>query len=276
MYCTCNISGSPAWQRPRPVWLRNRKWRAQGKDLAAESQVEAVQGAYEAAQSQLRSRKQSWPRPGAVRLLANHRALRWRCDSALRQSGALMQAGTTLRRPRRWSGFRMKTFSAGDSGARILCEVHPGGDPVEVRIPSLDKTVHGKVTRFSVDVNGYQNDAHGSRYSQSRQSAGPRRLCGSCADSESERQRACRAAAGNQAARRQDLGVCRRLRTIASKTGRSLWASRRPTTSRLPAACAQGEQVVVSDRSGLKAGELVKPKPVEAAGLRRHAQQSQQ
>jgi RND family efflux transporter MFP subunit len=128
---------------------------AQGKDLAASAQVDAGQAALEAAQSQLAAAKAKLvhdkslydysritaPFPGVV-------------TERYANLGTLVQAGTgsstqamPLVRLSEDDLFRL-VIPVPEAYVRYIRV----GDPVNVRVPSLNRTFPGKVARFSVDV----------------------------------------------------------------------------------------------------------------------------
>jgi len=128
---------------------------AQGKDLAAASQVDAGQAAVEAAQSKLASSQSKLAHDQALfaysRITAPFAGV---VTERYANLGTLMQAGTgsstqalPLVRLSQDSLFRL-VIPVPESDVRYIRV----GDPVEVRVPSLNRTVPGKVTRFSVDV----------------------------------------------------------------------------------------------------------------------------
>jgi RND family efflux transporter MFP subunit len=128
---------------------------AQGKDLAAASQVDAGQAALEAAQSQLGAvqaklihdqslfdySKITAPFPGVV-------------TQRYANLGTLVQGGTTS------STQAMPIVRLSEDDLfRLVIPVPESyvqfihiGDPVAVSVPSLNRTLPGKVARFSVDV----------------------------------------------------------------------------------------------------------------------------
>src|SRR5271165_1418698 len=128
---------------------------AQGKDMAASSQVDAGQAALEAAQSQLSVAKAKLahdqslfdyskitaPFPGVV-------------TERYANLGTLVQAGTGS------STQAMPIVRLSEDDLfRLVIPVPEAyvryirvGDPVDVRVPSLNRTLPGKVARFSVDV----------------------------------------------------------------------------------------------------------------------------
>jgi RND family efflux transporter MFP subunit len=127
---------------------------AQGKDLAGESQLAAVQGALEAARSELAMAKAKLVHDQALYAYSRITAP---FDGVVTQRyanlGALMQAGTTstqatpLVRLSQENLYRL-VIPVPESYVKYIRI----GDPVNVRVPSLDRTLVGKVARFSVDV----------------------------------------------------------------------------------------------------------------------------
>jgi RND family efflux transporter MFP subunit len=128
---------------------------AQGKSLAQESQVEAGKSTLQAAQSQLDEARAKLERDKA---LFDYARITAPFDGVVTQRyanlGALMQAGTSsstqampLVRLSQDDVFRL-VIPVPESYVRYIRV----GDPVEVRVTSLDKTVTGKVVRFSADV----------------------------------------------------------------------------------------------------------------------------
>lgn len=128
---------------------------AQGKDVAAASQVDAGKASFEAAQSQLSVAR--------AKLLHDQKLFDYSkivapfagvITERYANLGALMQAGTSsstqampLVRLSQDDLFRL-VIPIPESYVRYI---HTG-DPVDVRVPSLNRTFPGKVTRFSVDV----------------------------------------------------------------------------------------------------------------------------
>ena len=135
---------------------------AHGRDLAAESQVAAAQGAYQAAQGQLMAAKAKLSHDQAF---YDYSKITAPFDGVVTQRyanfGALMQAGTTstqatpLVRLSDENLYRL-VIPVPESDVKYI---HLG-DPVEVRVPSVDKTVQGTVKRFSVEVNGATRTMH--------------------------------------------------------------------------------------------------------------------
>jgi RND family efflux transporter MFP subunit len=127
----------------------------QAKDLAAEAQVEGAQNALESAQSQL-VRTQAKRRHDEV--LFDYSKITAPFSGVVTQRyanlGTLMQAGTNSST----QALPLVQLSEDDL-FRLVIPVSESyvryvriGDPVNVRVPSLNRTFPGKVARFSVDV----------------------------------------------------------------------------------------------------------------------------
>jgi RND family efflux transporter MFP subunit len=135
---------------------------AQGKDLAAESQLEAVKGALQTAKSQLAMAKAKKVHDEA---LFSYSKIIAPFDGVVTQRyanlGALMQAGTTstqatpLVRLSQEDLFRL-VIPVPESYVKYIRT----GDPVTVRVPALDRSLTGTVKRFSVDVAGSTRTMH--------------------------------------------------------------------------------------------------------------------
>jgi len=136
---------------------------AQGKDLAAEAQIEAAQGALDAAKSQLVVAQAKLTRDKA---LFSYARITAPFDGVVTQRfanlGALIQAGTNsstqampLVRLSQENLFRL-VIPVPEVYVRYI----KLGDPVEVRVPSLGHSFMGKVARFSVDVTSSTRTMH--------------------------------------------------------------------------------------------------------------------
>lgn len=135
---------------------------AQSKDLAAESNLDAVQGALEAAQSEVAVAQAKLIHDQA---LFDYSKIVAPFDGVVTQryanEGALMQAGTTsnqatpLVRLSDESLYRL-VIPVPESDVKYIRI----GDPVELRVPSLDKTFNGTVARFSAELNGSTRTMH--------------------------------------------------------------------------------------------------------------------
>ncbi len=234
---------------------------AQGKDLAASSQVDAGQAALEAAQSQLSvaraklSRDQSLfdysritaPFPGIV-------------TERYANLGTLMQAGTGSST----QAIPLVKLSEDDL-FRLVIPVPESyvryiriGDPVNVRVPSLNRTFPGKVARFSVDVRSDTRTMH-----TEVDVANPQRvlLPGLYADAELELdQKADIATVPVQALNHEGDKT-----TVFVVNGDGVLEERTvqvgmqtSSDAEIASGVKAGEQVVVSDHSGLKSGQKVR------------------
>jgi len=128
---------------------------AQGKDLAASSQVDAGQAALEAAQSQLAVAKAKLSHDQSLydysKITAPFSGV---VTNRYANLGTLVQAGTGSST----QAIPIVRLSQ-DNLFRLVIPVPESyvqyirvGDPVDVRVPSLNRTFPGKVARFSVDV----------------------------------------------------------------------------------------------------------------------------
>jgi RND family efflux transporter MFP subunit len=135
---------------------------AQGKDLAAESTLEEAQGALDAAISEVAVAKAKLAHDQA---LYDYSKITAPFDGVVTQRyanyGALMQAGTSstqatpLVRLSQVNLFRL-VIPVPEPDVRYIRI----GDPVAVRVPALNQTFVGRVTRFSVDVTSETRTMH--------------------------------------------------------------------------------------------------------------------
>jgi RND family efflux transporter MFP subunit len=239
---------------------------AQGKDLAASSQVDAGQAALEAAQSQLSvakaklSHDQSLfdyaritaPFPGVV-------------TERYANLGTLVQAGTgsstqaiPIVKLSEDDLFRL-VIPVPESYVRFIRV----GDPVDVRVPSLNRTFPGKVARFSVDVREDTRTMHTEVDVRN-----PDRVLvpGLYADADLTLEHredipSIPLQAVNHEADKTTVFVVNgngqledRAVTLGLQTA---------TDAEVVSGLQEGEQVVISDRSGLKPGERVVAQPVQ-------------
>lgn len=128
---------------------------AQGKDMAASSQVDAGQAALDAAQSQLSAARAKLVHDQSLydysRITAPFSGI---VTERYANLGTLVQAGTgsstqviPIVRLSQDDLFRL-VIPVPESYVRFISV----GDPVDVHVPSLNRTFPGKVARFSVDV----------------------------------------------------------------------------------------------------------------------------
>ncbi len=128
---------------------------AQGKDLAAEAQIEATKSAEATAKSQLDAARAKENRDRVLYDYANIRApFAGVVTQRYANYGTLLQAGTNSST----QAMPLVRLSEDDK-FRLVIPVPEEyvkyikiGDPVQVSVPSLNKVVPGKVVRFSVDV----------------------------------------------------------------------------------------------------------------------------
>lgn len=136
---------------------------AQGKDLAASSQVDAGQAALEASQSQLSVAKAKLARDQSLfdysRITAPFTGV---VTERYANLGTLMQAGTGSST----QAMPLVKLSQDDL-FRLVIPVPEAyvsdiriGDPVTVQVPSLNRAFPGKVARFSVDVRSDTRTMH--------------------------------------------------------------------------------------------------------------------
>jgi RND family efflux transporter MFP subunit len=238
---------------------------AQGKDLAASSQVDAGQAALEAAQSQLSvtkaklSHDQSLfdysritaPFPGVV-------------TDRYANLGTLVQAGTgsstqamPIVRLSQDDLFRL-VIPVPESYVRYIRI----GDHVDVRVPSLDHTFPGKVARFSVDVREDTRTMH-----TEVDVPNPQRvlLPGLYAEAELVLDRkddvpTVPVQALNHEGAKTTVFVVNRNEELEDRTVQL--GLQTASDAEIVSGLNEGEQVVVSDRSGLKAGQKVHPQSV--------------
>lgn len=248
---------------------------AQGKSLAAESQLAAVQGASDAAQSQLAVAQAKLTHDQA---LYNYSKITAPFDGVVTQRfanlGALMQAGTTstqatpLVRLSQEDKFRL-VIPVPETYVRYIRM----GDPVEVKVPSLDRVFQGRVARFSVELNGSTRTMHTEVDVPNANGQLVPGLYAEAILTLNERGNAL--VVPLQAINREgdntsvfvvspDDTVQDRQVTLGVQT-----ANYAEVTNGL----REGEEVIVSDRSSLKAGQRVTPQPVQAMAYEGTGQQ---
>jgi RND family efflux transporter MFP subunit len=136
---------------------------AQGKDLAAQSQVDAGQASLSAAQSQMAAAKAKLAHDQTLfdysKITAPFAGV---VTERYANLGTLMQAGTGSST----QAMPLVQLSQDDL-FRLVIPVPEGyvryirvDDPVNVRVPSLNRTFPGKVARFSVDVRADTRTMH--------------------------------------------------------------------------------------------------------------------
>jgi RND family efflux transporter MFP subunit len=238
---------------------------AQGKDLAAASQVDAGQAALEGAQSQMAAAqaklvhdqslfdysKITAPFPGVV-------------TERYANLGTLVQGGTNsstqampIVRLSEDDLFRL-VIPVPESYVRFI---HVG-DHVDVHVPSLNRTFPGKVARFSVDVREDTRTMH-----TEVDVPNPQRvlLPGLYADAELSLDKQTNVSTVPIQALNHEGDKT----TVFIVNGNDVIEDRivelgleTASDAEIASGVNEGEKVVVSDRSGLRAGEKVHPKEV--------------
>ncbi len=247
---------------------------AQGKDLAASSQVDAGEAALAAAQSQLSVAKAKLSHDQSLfdysRITAPFSGI---VTERYANLGTLVQAGTN-------SQAAPIVKLSEDDLFRLVIPVPESyvryihvGDPVDVRVPSLNKTFPGKIARFSVDVKEATRTMHTEVDVKNRDRV---LMPGLYADADVALEH------------RDDIPTVplqavnhEGNKTTVFVVGKNSELEDRPITLGLQTAndaevvsgLAEGEEVVVSDRSGLKPGETVHPQVVQIMQYQEGSQQ---
>ncbi|HEY7306254.1 MAG TPA: efflux RND transporter periplasmic adaptor subunit [Bryobacteraceae bacterium] len=241
---------------------------AQGKDLAAEAQVEAAKSRSQVANSQLAVAKSKLAHDQA---LYDYSKITAPFSGVVTQRyanyGTLMQAGTSsstqatpLVRLSQEDLFRL-VIPVPESYVRYI----KTGDPVSVRVPSLNRDFPGKITRFSVDVGDATRTMHTEVDVPNPKGV---LIPGVYAEATLVLDRRGDAlVVPLQAINRQDDHASVLLVDQNDKIQNcqiSIGIENENYAEILSGATA-GDRVVISDRSGLRAGEAVKPKLVEVS-----------
>jgi RND family efflux transporter MFP subunit len=239
---------------------------SQGKDLAAEAQVEATKSNLQGAQSQLQAAE---AKKEHDRVLFDYSKLTAPFTGVVTQRyanlGTLLQAGTNsstqampLVRISQDDLFRL-VIPVPESYVRYI---HLGY-PVNVTVPSLNRSFPGKVTRFSVDVKEDTRTMHTEvdvsnlnhvlipgMYAEAALSLERKRDALSVPlQAVNHEGQQTTAYVVNQANKIEDRKITLGLQTASD--------------AEVMAGLNEGDQVVVSDRSSLKPGEDVRPQVVE-------------
>jgi RND family efflux transporter MFP subunit len=239
---------------------------AQGKDLAAASQVDAGQAAVEAAQSKLAASQSRLVHDQALfaysRITAPFAGV---VTERYANLGTLMQAGIgsstqalPLVRLSQDNLFRL-VIPVPESEVRYIRV----GDAVEVRVPSLNRIVPGKVARFSVDVREDTRTMH-----TEVDVLNPDRILipGIYAEATLTLEKKDNV----DALPLQALTIVGSQASVYIVNGASEIENRQvtlglrtPTEVEIESGVQEGDQVVISDRSQLKVGQKVQPKVAE-------------
>jgi len=239
---------------------------AQGKDLAAESTLEEAQGALDAAISEVAVAKAKLAHDQA---LYDYSKITAPFDGVVTQRyanyGALMQAGTSstqatpLVRLSQVNLFRL-VIPVPEPDVRYIRI----GDPVAVRVPALNQTFVGRVTRFSVDVTSETRTMHTE---VDVPNPGYKLVPGLYAEADLTFNQTPKAiAVPTQAIDHEGANTSIMVVTDSGQI------ERRPVTlgvqtanyAQIATGLNAGDEVVISDRSGLKPGDRVTKHEVDA------------
>lgn len=239
---------------------------AQGKDIAAASQVDAGRSAFEAAQSQLSVARAKLLHDQSLfdysKIVAPFSGV---VTERYANLGALMQGGTNsstqampLVRLSQDDLFRL-VIPIPESYVRYI---HIG-DPVAVRVPSLNRTFPGKVTRFSVDV---REDTRTMHTEVDVPNADRVLMPGLYAEADVALEHredipSVPLQAINHEGDKTAVFVVNHAGQIEDRSVRL--GIQTATDAEVVSGLNAGEQVVVSDRSGLKPGQKVNPQVVQ-------------
>jgi RND family efflux transporter MFP subunit len=242
---------------------------AQGKDLAAEAQVEGAKSNLQAAQSQMVVAQSKLAHDQALfgysKITAPFTGV---VTQRYANFGTLMQGGTNS--PQALPLVRLSQ----EDLLRLVIPVPESyvryirvGDPVKVRVPSLNRDFPGRVTRFSVDVAGSTGTMH-----TEVDVSNPRGVLipGIYAEATLVLDRRGDALviplqAMNQEGDKASVLIVDGSNAIQSRE--ITLGIRSDTDAEIISGLREGEEVVISDRSGLRAGELVRPHLTQAANF---------
>lgn len=235
---------------------------AQGKDLAASSQVDASQAALEASQSQLSVARAKLSHDQSLfdysKITAPFTGI---VTERYANLGTLMQAGTGSST----QAIPLVKLSEDDL-FRLVIPVPEAyvryirvGDPVNVHVPSLNRSFPGKVARFSVDVRSDTRTMH-----TEVDVPNPQRILlpGLYADAELQLdQRSDIPTVPVQALTHESdkttVLVVNESGVLEDRTVQL--GIQTSSDAEIVSGLKEGEQVVISDHSGLRAGQKVRP-----------------
>jgi len=249
---------------------------SEGKALAAAAQVEAAKSNLQSAQSLLEAAQAKRERD---QVLFDYSKITAPFAGVITQRfanlGTLLQAGTNSST----QAMPLVRLSE-DSLFRLVIPVPESyvhfihiGDPVTVNVPSLTRSFPGKVARFSVDV---REDTRTMHTEVDVQNPGRVLLPGLYAEATITLERKAGAIALPVQAVDQENGQA--AVDVVDPSGK---IERRPIVLGIQTAAdaevisglREGEMVVVSDRSGLKAGQSVQPKIIDLIQYRSSEEQ---
>jgi RND family efflux transporter MFP subunit len=244
---------------------------AQGRDLAAEAQVEASKASLESAQSQLQAAQAKKEHDS---VLLDYSKITAPFDGVVTQRyanlGTLMQAGTNsstqvipLVRLSQDDKFRL-VIPVPENYVKYIRT----GEPVSVNVASLNRTFPGQVTRFSVDVKEDTRTMHTevdvrnpSRVLVPGMYAEASLVLEEKADVVSIPLQAI-----DRSAESTSVDVVTADNKIDHRNVRL--GLETPMDAEVASGLVEGEMVVVGDRSGLKPGQPVRPQEVPVISYR--------
>ena len=242
---------------------------AQGKDLAAEAQVEAAKSRLQVAQSQLSVSQSKMAHDQA---LYDYSKITAPFDGVVTQRyanfGTLMQGGTNstqalpLVKLSEEDRFRL-VIPVPESYVRYIRM----GDPVNVHVSSLNRDFPGKVARFSVDVGQATRTMHTEVDVPNPQGL---LIPGLYAEAKLTLDRKGDALvvplqAVNQGSGHATVLVVNQANEIQDR--QITLGIQTESNAEVLSGLNEGDRVVISDQSGLRPGELVSPKLTEAASF---------
>jgi RND family efflux transporter MFP subunit len=241
---------------------------AQGKDLATEAQVEGAKSSLDVAQSQLTVSQSKMAHDQALYDYAKITApFAGVVTQRYANLGTLMQAGTNsstqampLVKLSQEDLFRL-VIPVPESYVRYI----KIGDPVSVRVPSLARDFPGKVARFSVDVGQATRTMHTEVDVPNPQKfliPGVYAEATLVLDSKSAAL-VVPLQAVNQENDRASVLVVNASNQIEPRS--ITLGIQTDNEAEVLSGLSDGNQVVISDRSGLRSGETVHPRATEAA-----------
>jgi RND family efflux transporter MFP subunit len=235
---------------------------AQGKDLAAEAQVEGSKSNLQGAQSRLQVTQAKRARDQALFDYSNITApFAGVITQRYANQGALMQAGTSsstqampLVRLSQDNIFRL-VIPVPESYVRYIRM----GDPVQVNVPSLSRTLPGKVARFSEDVKEDTRTMHTEVDVPNSNGILVQGLYAEATITLETKNNVLYVPlqAVDHNGDRTTVFVVSSANQLESRPVRL--GIETPSDAEVLAGLEEGDLVVVSDRSGLKTGEAVRP-----------------
>jgi RND family efflux transporter MFP subunit len=241
---------------------------AEGKALASAAQIEAAQSNLESARSKL---SEAEAKREHDQVLFDYTKITAPFEGVVTQrfanQGTLMQAGTNSST----QAMPLVRLSQDDLFRLVIpvpeSYVHyiHTGDPVSVLVPSLNRRFPGKVARFSVDV---REDTRTMHTEVDVPNPGRLMLPGLYAEAtitleRKENSLAVPIQAVNQGEHNTVYVVTPSNQIEVRPVTLGIQTD---TDAEIVSGLKEGESIVVSDRSGLKAGQVVEAKPIELVG----------